>query len=234
LQSWQVGHRILALTRAGHTLEAAARAEWLRGSVPPGVLGERLLDAVCADVGSVLRRLPAEAGAPRVPHDLTLDIDGVRLTGRVITQGELVLAAEYSRLAPRHRLDAWLRLALLCAADPGGWRALVVARGQHTRLTGPDPDVARQVLADWLSLYRRGLDAPLALPPRVAEHLASLRAAGADPFDPENRTLERAWNFDADDVWRRFFPDLPSLLREQAEPLALLAWDPLLAHEEAR
>ncbi|MFT3970243.1 MAG: exodeoxyribonuclease V subunit gamma [Micropruina sp.] len=244
LEQWAVGNRMLDLARDGHSRDDAVRAEWLRGQVPPGELGNRLLQDVGKTVGRIMGNLPVPADVPAVHHDLVIDCGAVRVTGRVSMQQDLIVDATYSKLGPKHRLTSWLRLIALTAATGQTWRAAVVARNWRLRLRGPEPEQARVLLDRWVRLYRLGLDAPLPVPAQFGARLAELLGDGKDPFRElaELRKAYRTWD---DSAWPMFYPAVEDLLSvgigsdhldQPGETMlacaaARLIWQPLTDHE---
>ena len=100
LQRWAVGDRLLKLARSGHSLDQAVRAEWLRGVVPPGAMGTRLLEGLAAQVTPILDDLPAAADEPTVHHDIALDLGDVRLTARVAARENVTNSSLSMVLSP--------------------------------------------------------------------------------------------------------------------------------------
>ena len=244
LEQWAVGNRMLTLAREGHSREDALRAEWLRGQVPPGELGNRLLDDVATTVHRIMGNLPVPPDVPVVHHDLIVDCGPVRLTGRVSTQQDLIVDAIFSKLGPRHRLAIWLRLIALTAATGQTWRAAAVARNWRLRLRGPEPEVAHALLCRWVRLYRLGLDAPLPLPAQFGARLAEMLADGRDPFQQKGE-LAKSYRTWGDPAWPMFYPAVEDLLAVGIGPddldqpgetvlasaAARLIWQPLTDHE---
>ncbi|MFT3862510.1 exodeoxyribonuclease V subunit gamma [Micropruina sp.] len=244
LAQWAVGDRMLRLAREGHSRDDAVRAEWLRGQVPPGELGNRLLAGIATTVGRIMGNLPVPAGVPVVHHDLVIDCGPVRLTGRVSTQQDVIVDATYSKLSAKHRLGSWLRLIALTAATGQSWRAAVVARSWTLRLRGPEPEMARVLLDRWVRLYRLGLDTPLPVPAQFGARLAELLADGKDPFG-ELTDLGKAYRTWGDETWPMFYPTVDDLLSvgigsddldQPGETVlacaaARLIWQPLTDHE---
>ncbi|MDQ7991811.1 MAG: hypothetical protein AAGC63_02255, partial [Propionicimonas sp.] len=255
LARWQLGDRILRRLREGADPARVGQAEWLRGEVPPAGLGTRALEGVFDDVAATLRRVPAATAEP-VGHDLavTVPVPGhgpVTVSGRVTTVGGDLLQVGFSSLAPRHRLEGWLRLLLLAAAEADRPRALVIGKSRAVALTAPEPAEAVELLGRYLGLYALGLSRPLPALPRVGDRLARARRRSEEARHPDQiaRFLEKDWEWDADANWRAFF-SFPGLLGLPAEAvdlpgpdtgepslvgaLAQLVWSPLLDHEEGK
>ncbi len=133
LEAWDVGERMLASRLAGVDPADFRQAEWRRGTLPPGPLGLRVLhsleDAVEPLAAAALR---LRSGVPRA-LDVVVDLGaGRRLSGTVggLSDGVL-LTASYSRVAPKHRLTAWVRLLAVAASGHSGAvsRAVTLAAG---------------------------------------------------------------------------------------------------------
>ncbi|ANY04991.1 exodeoxyribonuclease V subunit gamma [Pseudonocardia sp. HH130630-07] len=253
LATWRIGDRLLTDRLAGAPPQAVARAETLRGDLPPGGIGRRVL----TDVGGRVEPLVALAGTVRTGEAASQDLvaaltgtplDGVAVAGTVPgLHGDTVVRVEYSRLKAKHRLRAWVQLLALTAAHPGrSWTAVTIGRGTGgvaRSCLGPvEPDRARAVLADLVALRRAGLREPLPLPTDAAAVYARNRARGVVPAnalaaaDSEWSRFEHA---DTAHVYVRG-EGAPLLLRDEpgtgAEPtrfgeLAARLWAPLLDHE---
>jgi exodeoxyribonuclease V gamma subunit len=191
LESWAVGDRLLRTRLGGADPDRCVQAEWRRGTVPPGTLGTRLLTTLAADV----QRLVAEAapyltGEP-VAVDLIATLPGGRsVAGTVSSVYEsTIVTVEYSRLGPKHRLRAWVRLLALAAARPDRpWRARTIGRGDRGRLSrstiGPvDVACATGLLAGLVDLYGEGQREPLPLSTRASHAYACCRARGGQVGD---------------------------------------------------
>ncbi|MFC5993241.1 exodeoxyribonuclease V subunit gamma [Pseudonocardia hispaniensis] len=255
LGRWSVGTRLLRDRLAGQPLERCRQAEWRRGELPPGALGQRLLDTVAADVERLVATAAPLRPAEPAAGDITAVLDGVPVVGTVgALFGSTVVRVEYSRLAPKHRLRAWVQLLALTVARPGtSWRAVTLGRGQYSGLTrsvlGPvGPDTARAVLADLVALHRQGLCEPLPMATASSAAYARTRIGGGSPAEAE-ASAEQAWvkgyGAERDDVvhQRIWGPGAPAaaLFAARAdgpgEPtrfgrLAMRVWQPLLAAEE--
>ncbi len=194
LEAWGVGDRLLRDRLAGLDSTAARRLERARGHLPPGPIGDCVLDGVVDQVESLAAAAaPLRTEDPEA-YDVAVDLgDGTRLTGTVGgVRGTSIVRVEYSRLAPKHRLTAWLRLLALTAAHPDTeWRAVTLGRGPSGKnapprlrsTLGPVPTTtALAVLRHYVAVYRDGLRAPLPVPCRTAEAYAVPRASGRRVF----------------------------------------------------
>jgi len=136
-----------------------------------------------------------------------VEIDGRRLTGTVPgVRGRTLSTVTYSRVSPRHRLAAWVRLLALCAT--GAYEAVTVGRAQsgaqHATVTvARIPMIADAVeqLRVLLDLYDRGMCEPLPLAARTSAAYVSGANARAewesDRFPKEDREPEHELVFGA-------------------------------------
>jgi exodeoxyribonuclease V gamma subunit len=255
LGRWAVGDRLLRDRLAGHSLERCRQAEWRRGELPPGALGEALLLDVLDEVEPLVHAATAYPAGPAGPEDRDVDVvlpDGVRVVGTLGgLHGPVLLRVDYSRLAAKQRIRAWVRLLALTASTGQRWTAVTLGRGGGHALSkataGPlDPARARDLLADLVDLYRDGLRAPLPLATVAGLTYTTVRRGGADP-DAAMEEAMRKWKGGAGaeradaahaKVWG---PDGADLTREPGGPggeptrfgtLALRLWSPLLTAED--
>jgi exodeoxyribonuclease V gamma subunit len=262
LTSWQVGDRMLRARLAGADSRTCREAEWRRGALPPGPLGCRVLDDICTDVE---RLVEAVDGLWSTEPD-TVDVlvtspgSGSPLVGGSVAgvHGDALLTVTYSKLSAKHRLGAWVRLLVLCAAKRGsGLRAVTVGRAgggaKRSVIEGLGADDARRHLTVLVDLYLRGMREPLPFARRASAVYADARRRGCSP----EAALTRAgaeWSQSAREaaeaehelVWGpgtvlAALATAPPAADEKgagwpAEPsrfgvLALRLWEPLLAAE---
>jgi len=255
LEAWDVGERMLASRLSGVDPGDFRQAEWRRGTLPPGPLGLRLLteleEAVEPLAAAALR---LRGGRPRAV-DVVVDLgDGRRLSGTVdgVCDGVL-LSASYSRVAPRHRLTAWVRLLAVAASGQraAASSAVVLGRGPHRRPAWQSvlhlPGDPLAVLQDLVTLFDEGLRAPLPLVTGASSEYAARRQRGSsveEALVAAQAQWDSPYGGDGSDrhVVRAHGPD-PSLDRLLAAPgdgdepsrfgvLARRLWGPLLEHEQ--
>ncbi len=190
LARWAIGDRVLRDRLAGLDLDRCRKAEWRRGALPPGALGDALLASVLDDVEPLVAASSEVRGAGE-PADVDVEVavPGGRVVGTVsgIHAGTLV-RVEFSKLGPKHRLRAWVQLLALTAATGQEWRAATVGRGRHqgiviARLGPVEPGAAAAALADLVDMASIGRCTPLPLPTVSAHQYARVRRAGGGPDD---------------------------------------------------
>ena len=181
LELWKVGDRLLQDVLRGSELDLAREKEWRRGSMPPGRYGWRQLRAVAENVEPLAAKAMTVRGdAPSTSIDVDIDLgDGRRLRGTIPdVYGHRRVGATYSRLNPRHHLDAWLPVLALCAHDPDGdWSSGMVTRasqgdGAVTLVFGRVDD-PMPILGDLVATYDAGRRGPLPLPLKTGHAWAS-------------------------------------------------------------
>ena len=164
--------------------------------------------------------------------------------------GDSVVHVSYSKLAAKHRLQAWLELLALTATDPSRpWQAVAIGRGGWSQLGAIDATWASKVLADLIDLRTTGLREPIPFSPKTSAEYAALRYRDRQPA-LYRRQLDKLWAQDRDEAYKRFFgASLDTVLAEPsisceergnlAEPsrfgtLARRVFQPLLSVEELR
>jgi exodeoxyribonuclease V gamma subunit len=178
LQLWAVGDRMLRDLLAGRTPEHTLDKEWRRGVLPPGRLGWRLAKRIRDEAVPVAELADAmRAGRRAEALDVSVELGGGRLlTGTVDdVYGDRLVLASFSRVGPRHWLDAWVPLLALAASRPSRpFSAGSVGRGEKGRRGEPDvptaravwsgPEDAHALLLDLVAIYDAGMREPLPLP----------------------------------------------------------------------
>jgi exodeoxyribonuclease V gamma subunit len=239
LARWDVGRRLLEGRREGLDPTAAALAEYARGTLPPGKLGEAVLNPIARSARLLADEALRTAGgsqARSLETNLAFE-DGRRLIGTVSgVHGNIALTVTYGRLNARERIGAWVRFLALNAAHPelpleavtigravraagggagasGGQKVTEGAQVVRIRQLGADAPTrassARAELLRLLDLRAQGLCQPLALPCVSGEAYA---AALRDGRDPVAAALE---------VWSSAF----SVPREDREPEHEFLWE---------
>ncbi|MCA1689697.1 MAG: exodeoxyribonuclease V subunit gamma, partial [Actinobacteria bacterium] len=259
LEKWAVGQRLLEAMLAGVDGRTAAVAEIARGTLPPGGLGQPVID----EVFPIAQALVAAAGSQAARSlDVRVGLPGGRtLSGTVPgVTGDTLRSATYSRLAPKHRLAAWVRLLALSAGHPGRrFDAASVGRGRGrgrrvavARIPPLEPGAARAHLEALVDLYDRGMREPLPLYCATSAAWAQAAFGGRDPEAAAREAWTSRWRFDKEDRELEHqlvlggVRGLDQVLAEPARPdegwepveptrlgaLARRLWDELLAAEE--
>lgn len=210
LQRWEVGQRLLEARLEGVEGRTAILAEIARGTLPPGVLGAPVVDAVYPTVDAIVaatERLRPGGSAPE-PFDVRVPLpDGRVLSGTVAGVGDdVLLMATFSRLAPKHRIAAWVRLLALTASHPA--RAFAAASvGRAERASGISvaqirplsTDAALDQLLTIVDLYDRGMREPLPIYCATSAAYARAAEAGFDAVTAARRAWQSEWKFDKED-----------------------------------
>jgi exodeoxyribonuclease V gamma subunit len=210
LRTWAIGDRLLRDRLAGLDLARCHEAEWRRGELPPGALGRRLLTRVSEDVEPLVALAAQVCHGPA--HTVDVDVElpgGLRVVGtlggvhggRAPGEPGTLARVEYSRIAPKHRLRAWVELLALTAAHPDRpWRAVTL--GRHTsspilRATlGPVASPrAAELLAEIAAMHRRGRREPLPLVTVASFAYATGRTGGGSREDAQARASDE-WGKD--------------------------------------
>ncbi|HWM08999.1 MAG TPA: exodeoxyribonuclease V subunit gamma, partial [Solirubrobacteraceae bacterium] len=201
LDESKVGRRLLEARLAGIELQAARRAEIARGTLPPGYLGVPVVGRVQPVVERLVALVPAgEAESLDVRIALA---DGSVLSGTVPEiVGDTLRNVAYSRVAPRHRLAAWVHLLALAAGHPDRrFDAVTIGRARDpsceitvARIAALDAAVARDYLDALVDLYHRGMREPAPLASRTSAAYAAAAHRGEDPAAPARSQWEGAFN----------------------------------------
>ncbi|MEU1981640.1 exodeoxyribonuclease V subunit gamma [Nocardia sp. NPDC019395] len=209
LDTWALGERMLAARLAGADPADLRAAEWRRGTLPPAELGRRVLDDVERTVESLVRA--AGPDYTQTPRDIDIAVDlggGRRLTGTVAeVRGDLLVRATYSRVAPKHRLAAWVSVLALAVTEDRSWRAAVTGRGRfptpawRSELTAPGADEANSILRTLVALRDAGLNEPLPIPTATT---AAYAAARYRRLPPEEAMVAADREFGGGDKTRDF------------------------------
>ncbi len=213
LQLWALGDRLLQARLAGTDEAVCRQAEWRRGVLPPGPLGQAGLDQVLAEVGALVDGTAQLLASPRRAVDVAVPLSGGReLRGTVAgVHGTCLVSVGYSKLGGKSQLAAWVGLLALAAAHPDrSWTAVTVGRGEPPRprsaTFGPlDRPTALGHLRQLVDLYDRGLREPLPLPLKTSMAYATSMSKndGADGSDAGLAQARRSWTsvkFDAEDA----------------------------------
>jgi exodeoxyribonuclease V gamma subunit len=251
LDAWSIGERLLRLRLSGHELEPLIAAEWRRGYLPPRALGQKSIENISQQVEELVQTAQPFLTHGPAPYEVLADLGNVRLTGTVSgVVGDSVIHVSYSKLAAKHRLQAWLELLALTVTDPSrSWQAVAVGRGAWSQLGAVDATWASKVLADLIDLRATGLREPIPFSAKTSAEYATLRYRDRQPA-LYRRQLDRLWAQDRDEAYERFFGASfdtvlaqPSISCEErgnlAEPsrfgtLARRVFQPLLSVEDLR
>lgn len=252
LQAWAIGERLLRLRLQGVAPAQAIGAEWRRGELPPQHFGVRTLERVAQQVEEVAAVAAPYLVEPTSSRDAVAQLEAYTVAGTLgHLRGDSLVTVHFSRLAPKHRLQAWIELLALTVTDPDRpWRAVTIGR-RGCSVIGPVPaNFAPLLLTDLVELYRSGLSEPIPLAPKASCEYARLRMQDR-PIEPFLKRLEDLWVEDRDAAYQLFYgtTSLKQLLTIKSIPeeergstrepsrfgtLARRVWHPLLGSEELR
>jgi exodeoxyribonuclease V gamma subunit len=246
LEEWGVGQRLLNARLQGAERRGAILAEIARGKLPPGVLGEPVIRRIDPVVDAIVERVP-EGEATSLDVRVALP-DGRTLSGTVANiVDDTLRTVTYSKVNPRHRIAAWVRLLAVQAAYPGReFEAVTVGRGPDgvavARVGGLDGALALDYLVELLDLYDRGMREP---PPLYCLTSAAYASGGdaravwesarfpGEDAEPEHQLVLGPLTFAdlmlpparTDEAW-----DMDETRR--VGRWARRLWDPVLRHEQ--
>jgi exodeoxyribonuclease V gamma subunit len=218
LGRWGVGQRLLDGVLAGADLDDGKKAEIARGTLPPGHLALPVLEEIGAIVAQLATAAKALAG-DEAPGSLDVNLalaDGRTLAGTVTgVCGDTVRAISYSRVRPRDRLRAWVKLLALSAARPERpFESLVIGRARADAYqadvtvarippVGDDPDArgaaALAQLAVLVDLYDRGMREPLPMACDASAAYAQAARAGHDGADAAAKAWTSTFDYPKED-----------------------------------
>jgi exodeoxyribonuclease V gamma subunit len=216
LEQWSVGQRLLDAVLTGHDLDAAVAAERARGSLPP----EALAEVALAAVGDSVRAVAGAVGptGPTGSLDVRVPLAGGRmLSGTVASlDGDTLRTVSYSRVGPKHRLAAWVRLLALTATWPDRpLEAITIGRTRSggagkANVTiarvpplGADADARRTAALEGLNtlldLFDRGMREPPPLACVTSAAYAQAARAGRDATAAARKAWTSEWEFPRED-----------------------------------
>jgi exodeoxyribonuclease V gamma subunit len=212
LGEWGVGQRLLDGVLAGAPLEDCEQAEVARGLLPPAMLAVPVLDRVRPVVGQIAAEAARHAAGPSDSLDVRLALpDGRTLAGTVAgVHGDTIRRVSYSRVRPRDRLGAWVRLLALSAGRPERrFESAVIGRARAGAFDAQttvariaafdDVNEALEQLTAVVDLYDRGMREPLPLACDSSAAYAQGAFAGEDPELAAQKQWETAFRYDKED-----------------------------------
>jgi exodeoxyribonuclease V gamma subunit len=144
----------------------------------------------------------------------SLDVHVPLPDGRVVSgtvadlDADCLQTVQYSRVGPKHRLAAWVRLLALTASRPErGFRAVTIGRARVGSRHGSSVTIARlapvadaaQQLASVIDLYDRGMREPAPLACETSAAYADAVRRNRDPEFAAQKAWTSAWRFDRED-----------------------------------
>jgi exodeoxyribonuclease V gamma subunit len=219
LEVWAVGQRLVDGMLAGAELDACIAAEIARGTLPPGALSAQVIDRVRPTVQHIAGQAAALLTAAGEPGSVEVNaaVGGRHLRGTAPgVRGDVLGAVTYSRVSPRQRLAAWVRLLALTASHPQRpFEAVTIGRARSGAEDGARITVARipplgtaaaerlqfvlGALMRLIDVYDRGMREALPIACMSSAAYAQAARRGASPVAPARAAWESTWNFDRED-----------------------------------
>jgi len=207
LGKWGVGQRLLDALLAGVDPRTAALAEIARGTLPPGVLGEPVIEEVFPIAKGIADAAAGLAPGAADSIDVRVKLPDGRLLGGTVAGvgGDLLRTVTYSRVAPKHRLTSWVRLLALTITYPDrAFEAATIGRAGRSsvavfRIPPIGADSAREHFAELLEIYDAGMREPLPIYCATSAAYARAVHAGDDPKAAVDDAWTSPYNFDKED-----------------------------------
>lgn len=197
LEQWAVGDHLATAVLAGADAAAVIEALKSGGRLPPGALGDGVLEGIKQKAGPLVLAARGLQTGPRRTLDVDIDLGDRRLTGTVgDIFGNNLVAVSFSNLGAKQRLAAWLNALALAAGRPDeNWTAHTIGKhrsgGQVAMVRPLAEHDARGWLRDLVALYEAGLCEPLPLPIKTSLAWAEefRRTQGGSDGDPDARGI---------------------------------------------
>jgi exodeoxyribonuclease V gamma subunit len=211
LGEWGVGQRLLEGVLAGDELEECLQAELARGMLPPAMLAIPVLDKVTPIVERIAAQAVRHGAGPSDSLDIRVRLpDDRTLAGTVAgVHAATIRKVSYSRVRPRDRLAAWVRLLALTASRPERpFESAVIGRARSgayqadTTLARIPPLSSEEALAHLttlVDLYDRGMREPLPLACDSSAAYAQAAFSGDDPEPAAQKQWESAFRYEKED-----------------------------------
>jgi exodeoxyribonuclease V gamma subunit len=239
LDGYSVEQELLDRKLAGHDLSSAYAAYRSRGLLPAGAAGELVFqDAVASVERFTNTLLPLLQGEPLAPADFDLEVDSLRLTGRVDQVWHRHhMNFRCATVKAKDRLSIWIdHLLLQHHESPGYPKESVLAAKDGVWRLRPVLE-AREILRQLLNYYWEGLQEPLPFFPQSAYRFADkLRQGKKD--EEALIAAQRVWDSDqqsrgeCEDPYYQLNWAKVDALGGRFSALALAIFGPLLKHQE--
>jgi exodeoxyribonuclease V gamma subunit len=211
---WVVGQRLVDGLLGGAQLDACLAAEIARGTLPPGALSGQVINRVRPTVEGIAAAAGTLLGAAGQPG--SVEVNALIGEGRFLhgtapgVRGDVLGSVTYSRVNPRHRLAAWVRLLALTASHPGrSFEAVTIGRARMGAGDGARVTVARippvggaralEILRGLVDVYDRGMREALPIACLSSAAYAAAARRGANPAAAARGAWESTRNFDRED-----------------------------------
>ncbi|HVO65253.1 MAG TPA: exodeoxyribonuclease V subunit gamma [Syntrophales bacterium] len=237
LEQYNIRQELVATALREKTLRDFYPLMQASGRLPHGSPGICCYDDLCASTGDFIRKIrPHIGGGRREPIAVKINVNGFRLTGRLINiYPEGLVSYRLAKTKGRDRLRAWISHLIFNHLHEGTavCQTILVCEDRTFRYL-PVKDTGA-CLHTLLSTYWRGMSKPLHFFPESSLVYAEQSARGTDP-EKAMRTAYGKWNAfeyaEKEDMYYDLcFRQIDPLDAEFRE-LAMAVYEPMLRHEE--
>ncbi|MBU0501104.1 MAG: exodeoxyribonuclease V subunit gamma [Gammaproteobacteria bacterium] len=223
----------------GRDASHALNLERAAGLLPAGALGELEFQDRWTESRDLAERITALTGGARGPMEFDLEIDGVRLKGRLRhLNSKGLLLYRPATLKAEQRIELWLRHLVLNALNPEGIDAISRCLALNDEAAYSPVTNASERLRPWIAAFREGMCSPLPFFPQLSLEFAERLAAGKDRDEALARAIN-GWTGNGhasgpgDDLYNQIAFTGHDPIGESFADLAERLLPPLLAQGEA-
>lgn len=182
LEKWTIRDLLLDNWLQGGNAQEGRHRVRAHGLLPHGAAGEKLLDAIEAEIKDMAARATKHDIEPPLRKrpldiDLPLTVDGQRwhLSGRLelCHEDHGLLHISASKYKPRNLLTLWIEHLCHHATGHEPARSLFIGQDKNALFHPLDDNVAREHLATLIAWLQKGMKRPLPLPPRSTDAFAT-------------------------------------------------------------
>ncbi|HXH80121.1 exodeoxyribonuclease V subunit gamma [Nocardioides sp.] len=193
LEQWAIGDHLATSVLGGADGPAVIEALRVSGQLPPGALGDGVLEAIKTKARPLVLAARSLQTGPVRTLDVDIDLGDRRVSGTIgDIFGNNLVGVSFSNLGAKHRLAAWINALALAAGRPDeNWTAHTIGKhrtgGQVAMIKPLAQHEARAWLRDLVAIHEAGLREPLPLPIRASLAWAEefRRAQSGSDGDPD-------------------------------------------------
>lgn len=239
LEKYDLEQRLVEKALAGQSLEALFPLFRASGRLPHGNAGAGRYGSMIREAEDFAARIkPCLTAEGSGPVDVQIEIAGLQLNGYMenLYPGGMFLF-RYADLRAGDHLRLWIHHLILPAGGRGPIKSTLIGRDQAWSY--PPPGNAQAILEQLLTVYWKGLSAPLKFFPESSLKFAEQLLLKGKPAPEALRAARPVWEGSdfsrgesEDPYYRRCFGEQDPL-DEDFERLAVLVYEPLLQHRTA-